>query len=482
MTPRDPSNLIHLPRSPFGAEPPRRLAVGFADARREAALLDALTATGGFVQGARCLDAGTLTSAVHQGRADLVLVESSLHQLRPERVGEMVAAGVPVVVLAHRIDAYSGTGCRVLPIDANVRTVCETLLAVATGEIPPSTAPETSSRSSSSLLPEDEGASGTALSSSDTRATSSTVFVVASGSDAAGRTTIASSLAALLAQVEPTVLLDIDFQGPDVAAVLDLQVTRNLYMLARAQPEGDEAWDLALEAEIQPIPGTAQGAALCGIPMPELRAWVPPSFVEALVGQLRRHYRYVVCDIGAELSQVDVHRTALALADQVLLVSGTDVVRLHHARAALHTIQTLLDISPDNVALVLNRYDRRRHGKLGSIEYALRKRAVAVIPYDYGAACRAATARQPLVFGSRGRRGAGPALRTLAQKAHGGDWLPDLSPLLSPDVGEDHKGSTLGSRLRFLPWHRPAAERQPRETEGMKDGGARSGDKSLSIG
>src|SRR5438034_3040563 len=49
--------------------------------------------------------------------------------------------------------------------------------------------------------------------------------------------------------------------------------TRNLYMLAHAEPETVRDWDRALDQELQSLdPRSRQAVALCGVPKPEMRS------------------------------------------------------------------------------------------------------------------------------------------------------------------------------------------------------------------
>src|SRR5207237_10090599 len=92
------------------------------------------------------------------------------------------------------------------------------------------------------------------------------LLAVTSGYGSPGRTTLAVNLAAALGTVAPTVLVDADLVGPSVAAYLDLDPTRNLYMLAHAEPETVRDWDRALDQELQSLdPRSRQAVALCGL-------------------------------------------------------------------------------------------------------------------------------------------------------------------------------------------------------------------------
>jgi hypothetical protein len=75
---------------------------------------------------------------------------------------------------------------------------------------------------------------------------------------------------------------------------------------------------------------------------------------------------------------------------------------------------SLLTDERERVALVLNRYDARRHDGIATIAYRLREEPLAVIPYDYPAFHTALEDQRPLVYERRGR--AAHALRVLADR------------------------------------------------------------------
>ena len=247
------------------------------------------------------------------------------------------------------------------------------------------------------------------------------VIVVAGGPGGPGRTTVAVSLAAALGAVAPTVLVDADLSGPSVAVHLNLDWTRNLYMLAHAGPATRGEWERAIAQETQPLgPRSPHGVALCGVPKPAMRAAVSAGFLERLVAELRRRYRYVVVDVGADLLGPEAAcapgRGGAGPARPAR--GGADLAGLWHARTALGLLRTHVPVAPERVALVVTRHDRRHHQGRAEIEWALRVPAAAVVPYDHGAAQRALAAQRPLVLEDRSR--AGRALLDLAERIHAG--------------------------------------------------------------
>jgi MinD-like ATPase involved in chromosome partitioning or flagellar assembly len=246
------------------------------------------------------------------------------------------------------------------------------------------------------------------------------VLAVAGGYGSPGRTTVAINLAATLGAVAPTVLVDCDLASAAVAAHLDADPTRNLYMLAHGEPTTPGDWARALAREVQPLaPRSPQATVLCGVPKSELRAAISGPFVEHLVAALQPHYRYVILDVGAELlgGEGAAHRAALHVAPQILFVAAGDLVGLWQARAALARIQSHLQVDRARIALVVNRHDRRYHHGRAEIEWALGVPAAAVLPWDYAAAQRALAAQRPVVLDRPSPLGR--ALLDLADRVHG---------------------------------------------------------------
>lgn len=439
-------NHLHLIASDVHL--PFRLAVGLGDATLERRFLDSLPAAPELTVAARCLTADAIEQTITERRADVVLVSTGLHKLGRSRLLGLIGKGLPVVLLSPRPAEHRGIGCPVLPSDASFELLRETLLAAARGKTialaEPAPVPIINFP-----LPDERKVEAPVASLPAPQNAGCTVFTVTSGTGSAGRSTVAIALAAALGRAVPTALVDLDFSGPDVAAWLDLATDRNIYQLARFNHESEQAWDSALEAELQPLDASSRHAVtLCGLPTPEARALVPATFVEALIANLRRHYTYVVIDVGAELLGMEPHRVAVQISDQVVLVARTDFVGLYHARTALQSLEKYLGIPREQVALVLNCHDRRRDHNPAAIEWALKLPAAAVIPYDRKGAQAALAARRPLL----GASGAGKALLQLAEKAHGDRLKPPLASREPDAQAWDARG---GRRwLPVAPWAR----------------------------
>jgi len=432
---------------------PCRLAAGLGDPEREQLLLSALGSTGEIVIAERCLSADQLVASVQRGSVDAVLVAYDLHRLTGGRLDELAQSRLPLVLLALNPDdeQWESFPGALLPLDAGVEVVYQAILAAMRGDRPRPT-PQLASPSRPAIKVSGAADEPEALS----------VIALASGYGSPGRTTVAVSLAAALGAVAPTVLVDTDLAGPSIAAWLDADPTRNISMLAHAEPETPRDWDRAIAQEVQPLhPRSPQGVVLCGVPKPEMRSLVSIRFFERLVAELRRRYRYVILDTGADFlgAEVALHRAALAQAQQILLVASPDLIGLWHTRTALGILQNQFALGTERIALLINRHDRRYHHSRVEIEWALGLPTAAIVPYDHVSLQRALAAQRPLIL--EGRSQAGRALVDLAELIHGG------SIVLPPGAKAERRGRRKHvPKPHSGPWARRA---RPRD-QGVPDG------------
>ncbi|MCC6174461.1 MAG: hypothetical protein IT305_04080 [Chloroflexi bacterium] len=358
---------------------------------------------------------------------------------------------MPLVLLTshpedHRRARISGL---VLPVESDPDLIRQALLAAIRGERSLASEPAVPAQ-----IP-------TVSAKPEAVSTGLSVIALASGPGSPGRTTVALNLAAALGAVAPTVLVDADLSGPSVAAHIDADPTRNLYMLAHGEPETDADWSRGIEQETQRLADRrGHGHVLCGLPKVELRSGITSRFLERLVPELRRRFTYVVFDVGSELlsREAAAHRAALQHADHVLFVVSADLIGLWHGRTGLDLLPRQIGIQPDRTALVINRHDRRLHHGLGEIEWSLGLAATALIPNDHAGTQRALAEQQPMVFMDRGP--ATRALLNLAERVHGGTISVPLDP----------PGGRLGWLRRAIPIGRAGRHRFGRiDTPGSRD-------------
>jgi MinD-like ATPase involved in chromosome partitioning or flagellar assembly len=104
---------------------------------------------------------------------------------------------------------------------------------------------------------------------------------------------------------------------------------------------------------------------------------VPPGLYSASVALLAGDHDMVVLHVGRPLEPVA--RSAIELADRVLLVTGLDLLSVYGARRALAAFRA--DDAPDRFSVVVNRY-RRSELTPGDAERILGVRPAAILRCD----------------------------------------------------------------------------------------------------
>jgi Flp pilus assembly CpaE family ATPase len=427
--------------------------VGLGDPERERSLLSALTEGGELVVVKRCLSADELVSYLPSGDVDLVLVADNLHRLSGDALAALTHTRLPLVVLATRPEdpRWAIGSWIVLPHDAPAHAIQAALLAAGKNERPAPVLP--GAGTSNRAVADDVGPVAADV----------TTIAIASGHGSPGRTFVAVNLAASLGAVAPTILIDADLHGPSVAAYLDLDPTRNLFMLAHSDPQTPREWERALSQEIQPFgPRSPYGVALAGIPKPEMRSGITARFSESLLVELHQRFRYVVVDLGADLLGPDVvlHRLALGASDHVLFVAAADLIGLWHARVGLGVLDRSLNLPAERIALVINRHNPRYHHRRAEIEWALDRSAAALVPDDSPRVQQALLAQRPLVYDRHSP--AGRQLLDLAGRVQGG------SIVLPPEPRAKSKSGLL-DRIPLPRLYVPIARRRRTTTGEMHE-------------
>ena len=424
---------------PSFQSPSLRLALGLGDQELEQRLRPALDASDDLAVVAQCLSADQLVQVVEAGQVDAILVGWSLHRLTDSVLDQLDRTGRTLVVMAPdpRDERWRNRSRPVLRLDADSATIHQAIMEARPGVRSAARNP----------LP----AEPIALKPADNlEAPGGQVIAVAGGDGSPGRTTLAVNLSAALGAGAPTVLVEADLCAPAIAAYLDRDPTRNLCTLAHAVREDARAWDAALTDELQPLgPEPISALVLCGPPKREMRSSIAPALVERLVSELSRRFRWVVLDVGPELLGMDTaaasHRAALARAHHVMLVTGSDLVGLWHARTALNQLERCVGIEPRRVNLILNRHDPRFHHSRHEVEWHLGAPVAGVIPFDHVAMQRATSEQRPVVLDGSSR--AARAVFVLA------DLLNEGKPLRLQTARE------LSGNSR-QPWWRRAFGRQ----------------------
>jgi len=397
----------------FTEPPALRLALAIGDQELEQRLRPALDAAPDLEVAAHCLAADQVLFVAQARQVDVVVLAWGLHRLSETVLTQLERTRLPILLLVPDAadERWLRRAATVLPLHVEPDVLREAVQAAARGERP------LVARSSSQAAPAPDRAS------SDADPARVSIVAVAGGGGSPGRTSVALNLATALGAASPTVLVDADFGCPTVAAYLDRDPSRNVCTLAHALREDPHALGRALDEELQPLhPGIPSGVVLCGLPKLEMRSTVSAAALERLVGELAVRFRYVVLDVGAELLGLEpmptLHRTALLVAQHVLVVAAPDLVGLWHARTVLGQLERHVEVARERTSLVLNRHDPRHHHAREEIEWHLGLPAVAVVPHDHAGMQRAIADQRPVVLDPSSR--AGRALIELAERVHHG--------------------------------------------------------------
>src|SRR5690606_18818121 len=151
--------------------------------------------------------------------------------------------------------------------------------------------------------------------------------------------------------------------GGNVAPYLGLDPRRGVTGLLAGGP-----LDVRLDAGLQAGPHCA---ALVGVERPEHAAAIPPELIAGALARLRASYEHVVVDLGAPPSGA-----ALGVADEVLLVTGPDLVALWNARLVLESHAPAGDA---RWSVVVNRRESREHYAGDEIRRALGAPVLGVV-------------------------------------------------------------------------------------------------------
>ncbi|MCY4638927.1 MAG: P-loop NTPase [Chloroflexi bacterium] len=377
-----------------GAQDEVRVLLAVGDRELEGRLQRELPEAGIAVRG-RCLDGPSLLELAAPGDADAVLAAADLHRLTEETLRRLAAREIPVVLLAQagdaaRLSRLAGT----VPASSPAPVVAEAVRrAVSRGARPAAPAgdgsadaageaPGEASRAAPRLellAPPGSGRGRPRRQAAPGADAGGRVVAVVSGKGAPGKTTLAISLAALFAEGgSRTVLLDADLRGGNVAPYLDLDPRRGL--LGLASPGSPLSEELQL---------TAGFAVVAGLERPALAAGLREETVPAAVAALRGRFETVVVDLSP------MQPGLLRPGDELLLVTGADLVSVWNARTALPAVREQAGGSVLTAAV--NRRDGRDHYDAPEVGPVLGLPVSGVVREDRESARRAVQQQIPLV-------------------------------------------------------------------------------------
>lgn len=207
-----------------------------------------------------------------------------------------------------------------------------------------------------------------------------------------GASFLAINLACLL--VKPlgfkTVLMDFDFQFGCLAIDLDVEAKYSIREIIDHVNELDAP---ALQAYMAKHP---EGLHLLANPVHEfiLPGEIPDRAAERLLQIARQAYAEVVVDVPRYIDGVS--SLVLADADEVLLVMQQSVAHVRDCKRLLNILRNELEIPPNRLRVVLNRFDAKSPMTVEDIVETLRHERILTIPNDWKNASAAANLGKPI--------------------------------------------------------------------------------------
>jgi pilus assembly protein CpaE len=199
------------------------------------------------------------------------------------------------------------------------------------------------------------------------------VITVFSAKGGCGKTTIATNLAAAIADNgrRQVCLLDLDLAFGDVAIALQLFPA---HTIADAVPIADTLDATAIEALLTPH---SPGLTTLVAPVEPGAADIPTAVVATILHLLREMFEYVVVDTPPAFT--DHVLAAFDESDVFALLATLDIPALKNLKLTLETLD-LLNYPRDRWHVVLNRADSKVGLALGEVEKTLQTSITAQIP------------------------------------------------------------------------------------------------------
>jgi pilus assembly protein CpaE len=209
---------------------------------------------------------------------------------------------------------------------------------------------------------------------SESKSRGGRVITVFSAKGGCGKTTLATNLAAALADSKKgsVALLDLDLAFGDVAIALQLFPS---HTIADAVPIGE---DLDGPALLSLLTSHRSGLQALVAPMePSAADSIDTTLVVRIVDLLKEEFDYVIIDTPPALD--DNVLAAFDRSDVVALLATLDIPALKNLKLTLETLE-LIGFPRDKLKIVLNRSDSKVGLALSEVEKTLKAPIVAQIP------------------------------------------------------------------------------------------------------
>jgi pilus assembly protein CpaE len=252
------------------------------------------------------------------------------------------------------------------------------------------------------------------------------VFAFIPAKGGSGSTFLAANLGFVLAEntARKVLLMDLNLQFGDAALFLSNQVpTTDLARVAQEIHRIDASFLGASLINVLPNYGV-----LAAPDDPAHSVDVKPQHVEKIVEVARKHYDFIILDLGRSLDAVSLR--ALDLADSIFPVLQMELPYIRDAKRLLGVLRSL-GYPNSKINLLLNRYEKGTEIGLADLEKALGMRVLKTIPNSYQASSASINQGIPVARLSRKN----PVSRALSelgatmapsQHAEESGWFPKI--------------------------------------------------------
>lgn len=224
------------------------------------------------------------------------------------------------------------------------------------------------------------------------------IIAVFSPKGGTGCTVVAVNLALALQKLQEgqnkqVVLMDASFQFGDVGVMMNLQASRSIADLASHMKELDQ--DVIESTFMAHVSGVK---CLLAPPSPEMADLVLPDHIPAILGELKRHFDYIVVDTWSFLN--DLVLNVLDSADRILLLTTPDIPSLKNTKF-FFDVTDALEYPKEKILLVLNKIDRTSRITAKDIAESLKHEVSGQIALDGRSVAQSVNRGTPLVLADR---------------------------------------------------------------------------------
>ena len=218
------------------------------------------------------------------------------------------------------------------------------------------------------------------------------VYTVFSTKGGVGKTFVSINLAASLAKnpEKRVVLVDLDLDFGNAALALNLYpkftITDVIDDIRHMDSDLIESYLIPHESGIKVLPANLQ---------PNMNDFINAEHIHVILEALRESFDYVIVDMPGRF--VETIMPALALADQLLVITTPELSAVRNIKVLLVTLKDL-NFPQSKIRIVLNKEDLRGEIKKNDVETSLNKKVDAAIGLDYRRVLSSLNRGVPLVY------------------------------------------------------------------------------------